>query len=113
VATWSRSPSSIDRAKRTHVFILLVVLLRWQEVWQGRGLETGISNKAVLPFSRRLRVSVLRRSAGVKLFVKSPWWWLGGNGEPGETFFNKRLLVLLWCGCCLLLFSPLAKIGGY
>jgi hypothetical protein len=73
-------------------------------------LETDISNKVVLPFSRRLCISVLHSSAGcslVKLFVRSLWWWLGGDGEPGETFFNKRLLVLLWCGCCLLLFSPL------
>jgi hypothetical protein len=51
VATWSRSPSSSGRARRDCVFFLLAVLLWWQEVWHGRGLETGISNKAALPVS--------------------------------------------------------------
>jgi hypothetical protein len=59
--------------------------------------------------------SVLHRSARhsqVKLFVRSVWWWLGGDGRSGETFFNKRLWVLLWCGCCLLLFPPLLPVHG-
>jgi hypothetical protein len=83
------------------MFIFLAVLLRWQEVWQGRGLRTGISNKAVLPFFWRLRASVLRRSARrslLKLFVRPSWWWLGSAGESGESFFNKRFMVLLWYG---------------
>jgi hypothetical protein len=76
VVTWNSSMSSIGQAWRDRVFVFLVVLLWWQEVWQGRALETGISNKVVLPFSWRLCASVLRCSTGrlqVKLSVRPAW----------------------------------------
>jgi hypothetical protein len=93
VATWSRSPSSIGRARRDCVFFLLAVLLWWQEVWHGRGLETGISNKVVLPFSRRICVMVRHHSVGrpqVNLFVEPAWWWRDDDGRSSGSFFNKR-----------------------
>jgi hypothetical protein len=47
-----------------------------------RSLKPDISNKAVFPSLWRLVAPALCRSAGwspVKLFVRSPWWWRGGE----------------------------------
>jgi hypothetical protein len=92
VATWSRTASFIGQARRDCVFFLLAVPLWWQEVWPGRGVETGISNKAVFPFSRRICVSVRRHSAGrpqENRSVEPAGWWRDGDGRSSGSFFNK------------------------
>jgi hypothetical protein len=116
VANRSRSPGSIGRAWRTRAFVFLAVLLRWQELWLGRRLKPDISNKAVFPSLWRLGALMPYRNTGwsqVKLFVRSPWWWLGGGCRSVEASFNKRLLSVFRCsGCVLLLLLPFSGHGG-
>jgi hypothetical protein len=79
-------------------------------------LKPDISNKAVFPSLWSLGALMLYRNAGwspVKLFVRSPWWWLGGGCRSGEAFFNKRWLFVFRCGgCVLLLLLPFSGHGG-
>jgi len=116
VASWSRSPDLIGQIWRAQGFILLVVLLRWQEQWHGVWSKLGISfNKAVLPCLWRFLVLVRLRStrrSPEKSFVKPSRWWLGVIGGSGETFFNKRMASLPYFWRSMRLLPLLAGHGG-